>query len=87
MDPILPEERHLFDMATIRRSLVGLGVLASAFVGCGWEGPATIELKDGTVVHCPDMLVTKSYVSCEGLEGGEHIYPLKTVASVTRPST
>ncbi len=74
-------------MATVRRSFVGLALLASAFVGCGWEGPATIELKDGTVVHCPNMLVTKTYLSCDGMEGGDHIYLLKTVARVTRQST
>ena len=74
------------DMASVRTSLVGLAVLAAAFVGCGWEGPATIQLKDGTVVRCPNVLVTKTYVSCDGLEGGDHIYPLKSVAKLTRSS-
>jgi hypothetical protein len=73
-------------MATVRRSLVGVAVLAAAFVGCGWKGPATIQLKDGTVVRCPNLLVTKTYLSCDGLEGGEDIYPLKSVAKVIRPS-
>ena len=73
-------------MTTLRRSLVGLAALAAAFVGCGWEGPATIHLKDGTVVRCPNVLVTKTYVSCDGLEGGDHIYPLKSVARVIHPS-
>jgi hypothetical protein len=73
-------------MATVRSSFVGLTLLASALVGCGWEGPATIELKNGTVVHCPNMLVTKTYLSCAAMEGGEQIYLLKTVARVTRQS-
>ncbi len=60
--------------------------LASALGGCGWRGPATIELKDGTVVRCPNVMVTKAYVSCEGLEGGEHLYPINTVARVTQHS-
>jgi hypothetical protein len=70
-------------MASVRRWLVGPVTLTVALVGCGWRGPATIRLNDGTVVHCPDVLVTKSYVSCEGLEGGEDVYPIDTVASVT----
>jgi hypothetical protein len=70
-------------MASVRRCLMGLAVLTVALVGCGWQGPGTIGLKDGTTVRCPDVLVTKTYVSCEGLEGGEHVYPINTVASVT----
>jgi hypothetical protein len=65
-----------------RRCLAGLA-LASALVGCGWRGPATITLKDGSVVRCPDLFVAKAYVSCEGLESGERIYPINTVASVS----
>lgn len=63
---------------------MGFVVLALAFVGCGWEGPATIELKDGTTVKCPNVLITDSYVSCEGFKGGgaSHIYPNRTVARV-----
>jgi hypothetical protein len=75
-------------MATLRRCLVGLAVLAACEVGCGWQGPATIELKDGTIIRCPNILVTDAYVSCEGFEGGgaSHIYPKNTVARVTPSS-
>jgi hypothetical protein len=79
----------LLDMAILRRCLVGLIVLTSTSVGCGWQGPAAIEFKDGTMKRCPNVLTTDAYVSCDGFEGGSasHIYPIDTVARVVPPPT
>lgn len=74
-------------MSSLGRFCVALAVLSSALIGCGWQGPAIIELKDGTSIRCPNLLVTEAYLSCHGLEGGEHIYPTNTVARVTHPSS
>jgi hypothetical protein len=70
-------------MAGVRRCLVGLVALTVALAGCGWQGSGTIRLKSGKSIRCPNIMVTDAYVSCEGLEGGEHIYPINRVASVT----
>lgn len=73
-------------MGEVGRVVARWAVLAVASVGCGWQGPATIHLKDGTLVRCPNILVTEASVTCEGLEGRAHVYPVAEIAQVTPQS-
>lgn len=72
-------------MKGYRSCLIALAVGGMVMVGCGWQGPATILLRDGSSIRCPNIFITKDYVSCEGMEGGERIFPNDMVTKVIEP--
>ena len=72
-------------MRRFRAQRIGLAVGLAVVVGCGWRGPATIVLRDGSRIRCPNVSVTKAYVSCEGMEGGERVFPIELVQRVVDP--
>jgi hypothetical protein len=74
-------------MATFRMRLIFLAIGGFSIVACGWRGPATIHLLDGSSIDCPNVYVTSRYASCVGVEGGEQLYPLASVRSVDSPDS
>jgi hypothetical protein len=72
-------------MTAPRICVIGLAT-CSVLIGCGWRGPATIVLRDGSTIRCPNVFVARDFVSCEGLEGGEEVYPVDTVSRVISPN-
>lgn len=74
-------------MTTFRMRLIGLAICGYSMVACGWRGPATIHLLDGSSIDCPNIYVTSRYISCVGVEGGERLYPQDAVRSVDPPDS